>query len=62
MDQGKDSLSQITARRDSQGESLPLNGTCLQDKTNKARNCAAVVSTSISMTILKNVYMSNDQK
>jgi hypothetical protein len=31
---------------DSQGENLPLKGTCLRDKTNKARKCAAVVSTS----------------
>ena len=31
---------------DSHREDLPLNGTCLRDKTNKARKCAAVVSTS----------------
>jgi hypothetical protein len=30
--------SQITAKRDSQGEDLPLNGTCLRDKANKTRN------------------------
>jgi hypothetical protein len=38
--------SQITANNDSQGEDLPLNGTCLRDKTNKTKECAAVVSTS----------------
>jgi hypothetical protein len=45
-DQDKGFLSQITAKRDSQEENLPLNGTCLRDKANKARKCAAVVSTS----------------
>jgi hypothetical protein len=29
--------SQITAQKDSQGEDLPLNGTCLRDKTNKTK-------------------------
>jgi hypothetical protein len=46
MDQDKDSLSQITAKKDSQEEDIPLDGTCLRDKTNKTRICAAVVSTS----------------
>jgi hypothetical protein len=27
-------------------ENVPLDGTCLRDKSNKARKCAAVVSTS----------------
>jgi hypothetical protein len=31
---------------DSQGKNLPLKGTYLRDKTNKAKRCAAVVSTS----------------
>jgi hypothetical protein len=48
--------SQITANGDSQGESLPLNGTCLRDKTNKARRCAAVVSTSNIDDYLQHVY------
>jgi hypothetical protein len=39
-------LSQITAKKDSQEEDIPLDGTCLRDKTNKLKVCAAVVSTS----------------
>ena len=38
--------SQITANKDSQEEDVPLDGTCLRDKTNKLKVCAAVVSTS----------------
>jgi hypothetical protein len=38
--------SQITAKMIVKEKDLPLNGTCLRDKTNKARRCAAVVSTS----------------
>ena len=41
---------------DSQGENLPLKGTCLRDKTNKARDCAAVVSTSNINDYLQHVY------
>jgi hypothetical protein len=37
MDQDKDSLSQITAKKDSQEEDIPLDGTCLRDKTNKLK-------------------------
>ena len=37
-DRDKGFLSQITAKRDSQGEDLPLNGTCLRDKANKTKN------------------------
>ena len=39
-------LSQITAKKDSQEEDIPLDGTCLRDKTNKLKVCTAVVSTS----------------
>ena len=46
MNQDKDSLSQITAKKDSQEEDIPLDGTCLRDKTNKLKVCVAVVSTS----------------
>jgi hypothetical protein len=46
MDQDKSCLSQITAKKDSQEEIIPLVGTCLRDKTNKLKVCAAVVSTS----------------
>jgi hypothetical protein len=42
----RDSLSQITAKNKIVKGDLPLNGTCLRDKTNKTRICAAVVSTS----------------
>ena len=56
MDQDKSCLSQITAKKDSQGENLPLNGTCLRDKINKARKCAAVVSTSNINDYLQYVY------
>jgi hypothetical protein len=44
MDQDKSFPSQITAKKDSQD--IPLDGTCLRDKTNKLKVCAAVVSTS----------------
>jgi hypothetical protein len=40
------SLSQITAKYEIVKKNLPLDGTCLRDKTNKTRICAAVVSTS----------------
>jgi hypothetical protein len=33
-------------QNDSQREDIPLNGTCLRDKANKLKECAAVVSTS----------------
>ena len=46
MNQDKSFLSQITAKKDSQGVDIPLDGTCLRDKTNKLKVCAAVVSTS----------------
>ena len=46
MAQDKSFLSQITAKKDSQEEDVPLDGTCLRDKTNKLKVCAAVVSTS----------------
>jgi hypothetical protein len=46
MDQDKSFPSQITAKKDSQEEDIPLDGTCLRDKTNKLKVCAAVVSTS----------------
>ena len=47
MDQGKSFLSQITAKKDSQEENIPLDAKCLRDKTNKLKVCATVVSTSI---------------
>jgi hypothetical protein len=45
---GKDRLPFIDyCQYDSQKKkSIPLEGTCLRDKTDKARKCAAVVSTS----------------
>jgi hypothetical protein len=46
MDQDKSFPSQITAKKDSQEENIPLDSTCLRDKTNKLKVCAAVVSTS----------------
>jgi hypothetical protein len=51
--------SQITANRNSQGEGLPLNGTCLRDKTNKLER-AAVVNTSKNHDYLE-IYMSNNK-
>ena len=56
MDQNKNFLSQITAKKDSQGEKLPLNGTCLRDKINKARKCDAMVSTSNIDDYLQHIY------
>jgi hypothetical protein len=47
MDQDESFPSQITAKNEIVKGDLPLNGTCLRDKTNKTRICAAVVSTSI---------------
>jgi hypothetical protein len=41
MDQGKSFLSQITAKKDSQEEDVPLDGTCLRDKTNKTKMCCS---------------------
>ena len=41
MDQDKDSLSQITAKKDSQEEDIPLDGTCLRDKENKTKMCCS---------------------
>jgi hypothetical protein len=46
MDQSDRFPLQITANKDSQEEDVPLDGTCLRDKTNKLKGCAAVVSTS----------------
>jgi hypothetical protein len=45
-DQDKSFLSQITAKKDSQEEGIPPDGTYLRDKTNKLKVCAAVVSIS----------------
>ena len=42
MDQVKESLSQITTQDEIVKRDLPLDGTCLRDKTNKDRICAAV--------------------
>jgi hypothetical protein len=58
MDQDEDSLSQITAKKDSQEEEdIPLDGTCLRDKTNKTKECAAVVSTSNIDDYLQHIYI-----
>ena len=46
MAQDKSVLSQITAKNKIVKGDLPLDDTCLRDKTNKTRICAAVVSTS----------------
>jgi hypothetical protein len=46
MAQDKSVLSQITAKDEIVKEIFHWRGTCLRDKTNKARKCAAVVSTS----------------
>ena len=46
MAQDKSVLSQITANDEIVKKELPLDGTCLRDKTSKTRICAAVVSTS----------------
>jgi hypothetical protein len=59
MDQIDRFPSQITANKDSQEEDVPLDGTCLRDKTNKLKR-AAVVSTSNINDYLQ-IYMSNDQ-
>jgi hypothetical protein len=40
MDQVKESLSQITAQDEIVKEIFHWRGTCLRDKTNKARKCA----------------------
>ena len=47
MDQDKSFPSQITAKKDSQEENVPLDGTCLRDKTNKLKVYAAMVSISM---------------
>jgi hypothetical protein len=56
MDQDKSFPSQITAKKDSQEEDIPLDGTCLRDKTNKLKVCAAVVSTSNVDDYLQHIY------
>jgi hypothetical protein len=61
MDQDESFPSQITAKKDSQEVDIPLDGTCLRDKTNKLKVCAAVVSTLSINDYLQNTYVSNDQ-
>jgi hypothetical protein len=57
VSKGKDKIPFTNyCQYDSQREKLPLNGTCLRDKTNKARDCAAVVSTSNINDYLQHVY------
>jgi hypothetical protein len=56
MDQDKSFPSQITAKKDSQEEDVPLDGTCLRDKTNKLKVCAAVVSASNITDYLQHIY------
>ena len=59
MDQDESFPSQITAKKDSQEVDIPLDGTCLRDKTNKLKVCAAVLVLQALMTIF-NIHMSND--
>ena len=56
MDQDGSFPSQITAKKDSQGVDIPLDGTCLRDKTNKLKVRAAVVSTSSINDYLQHTY------
>jgi hypothetical protein len=56
MDQDKSFPSQITAKKDSQEVDIPLDGTCLRDKTNKLKVRAAVVSTSSIYDYLQHTY------
>jgi hypothetical protein len=57
MDQGKSFLSQITAKKEIIKEvDIPLDGTCLRDKTDKLKVCAAVVSASNITDYLQHIY------
>ena len=56
MDQDESSPSLITAKKDSQEVDIPLDVTCLRDKTNKLKVRAAVVSTSNVNDYLQHIY------
>jgi hypothetical protein len=56
MDQDKSFLSQITAKKNSQEEDSPLDGTCLREKTNKLKVCVVVVTTSNINDYLQHIY------
>ena len=56
MDQDESSPSQITTKKDSQEVDIPLDGTCLRDKTNKLKVRVAVVSVSSINDYLQHTY------
>ena len=62
MDQSKRfPFTDYCQKRDSQEEYVPLDGTCLRDKTDKTRICACSGLVLHNQWLSSNVHMSNDQ-